>query len=148
MNKYLATLAALLVSGMAQAAGVIDVHRDANCGCCKGWIKYLEANGFEVRDHVEKDMPTVKQGLGVVPRLGSCHTGVIDGKFVEGHVPVAAIRELQQRNDLLGVAAPGMPAGSPGMDYGQTKQRYQIIGLTRDGRDLALGEYLGDQALR
>ncbi|MCF7202107.1 DUF411 domain-containing protein [Pseudomonas oligotrophica] len=148
MNKYLATLAALLVSGLAQAADVIDVHRDANCGCCKDWIKYLQANGFEVRDHVESDMPAVKQSLGVVPRLGSCHTGVIDGKFVEGHVPVAAIRDLQQRDDLLGVAAPGMPAGSPGMDYGQAKQRYQVIGLTRDGRDLALGEYLGDQAQR
>ncbi len=101
MNKYLVTLAAVLMSGMAHAATVIDVHRDANCGCCKDWIKYLQANGFEVRDHVESNMPAVKQSLGVVPRLGSCHTGVIDGKFVEGHVPVAAIRELQQRDDLL-----------------------------------------------
>ncbi|WAN10971.1 DUF411 domain-containing protein [Stutzerimonas balearica] len=148
MNKYLVTLAALLMSGMAQAATVIDVHRDANCGCCKDWIKYLQANGFEVRDHVENNMPAVKQSLGVVPRLGSCHTGVIDGKFVEGHVPVAAIRELQQRDDLLGVAAPGMPAGSPGMDYGQAKQRYQVIGLTREGRDMVLGEYQGDQLQR
>jgi hypothetical protein len=148
MNKYLVTLTALLMSGMAQAATVIDVHRDANCGCCKDWIKYLQANGFEVRDHVENNMPAVKQSLGVVPRLGSCHTGVIDGKFVEGHVPVAAIRELQQRDDLLGVAAPGMPAGSPGMDYGQAKQRYQVIGLTREGRDMVLGEYQGDQLQR
>ncbi|WP_395764589.1 DUF411 domain-containing protein [Stutzerimonas balearica] len=148
MNKYLVTLAALLMSGMAQAATVIDVHRDANCGCCKDWIKYLQANGFEVRDHVESNMPVIKQSLGVVPRLGSCHTGVIDGKFVEGHVPVAAIRELQQRDDLLGVAAPGMPAGSPGMDYGQAKQRYQVIGLTREGRDMVLGEYQGDQLQR
>ena len=60
----------------------------------------------------------------------SRHTGVIGGKFVEGHVPVAAIRELQQRDDLAGVAVPGMPAGSPGMDYGQPHQRYQVIGLT------------------
>ncbi|WP_437270547.1 DUF411 domain-containing protein [Stutzerimonas balearica] len=148
MNKYLVTLAAVLMSGMAQAATVIDVHRDANCGCCKDWIKYLQANGFEVRDHVENNMPAVKQSLGVVPRLGSCHTGVIDGKFVEGHVPVAAIRQLQQRDDLLGVAAPGMPAGSPGMDYGQAKQRYQVIGLTREGRDMVLGEYQGDQLQR
>ena len=148
MNKYLVTLTALLMSGMAQAATVIDVHRDANCGCCKDWIKYLQANGFEVRDHVENNMPAVKQSLGVVPRLGSCHTGVIDGKFVEGHVPVAAIRQLQQRDDLLGVAAPGMPAGSPGMDYGQAKQRYQVIGLTREGRDQVLGEYQGDQLQR
>lgn len=73
MKLYLTALAALLVSGMAHAADVIDVHRDANCGCCKDWIKYLEANGFEVRDHVEVNMLPVKEGLGVPPRLGSCH---------------------------------------------------------------------------
>ena len=148
MNKYLVTLAAVLMSGMAHAATVIDVHRDANCGCCKDWIKYPQANGFEGRDQGESNRPAIKQSLGVVPRLGSCHTGVIDGKFVEGHVPVAAIRQLQQRDDLLGVAAPGMPAGSPGMDYGQAKQRYQVIGLTREGRDMVLGEYQGDQLQR
>lgn len=65
MKLYLTALAALLVSGMAHAADVIDVHRDANCGCCKDWIKYLEANGFEVRDHVEVNMLPVKEGLGV-----------------------------------------------------------------------------------
>jgi hypothetical protein len=148
MKPHLTVLAALLMSGAAQAAEAIDVHRDANCGCCKDWIKYLETNGFEVRDHVEVNMLPVKERLGVPPRLGSCHTGVIGGKFVEGHVPVAAIRELQQRDDLAGVAVPGMPAGSPGMDYGQPHQRYQVIGLTSQGHDLALGDYLGSQPLR
>lgn len=136
-----ALITALLMAGSVQAAEVIDVHRDANCGCCKDWIKYLQANGFEVRDHVEQDMSAVKQRLGVAPRLGSCHTGVIDGKFVEGHVPVAQILELQQRQDLIGVAAPGMPAGSPGMDYGQPAQAYQIIGLTHAGKDVVLADY-------
>ncbi|WP_019340329.1 DUF411 domain-containing protein [Stutzerimonas stutzeri] len=136
-----AFIAALLMAGSVHAADVIDVHRDANCGCCKDWVKYLQANGFEVRDHVESNMSAVKQRLGVAPRLGSCHTAVIDGKFVEGHVPVAQIRELQQRRDLLGVAAPGMPAGSPGMDYGQPAQAYQVIGLTAEGTDLVLASY-------
>ncbi|MGM3388505.1 DUF411 domain-containing protein [Stutzerimonas stutzeri] len=137
----LTLIAALLVAGGAQAAQVIDVHRDANCGCCKDWITYLETNGFKVRDHVEQDMSAVKQRLGVAPRLGSCHTGVIDGKFIEGHVPVAQIHELQQRRDLVGVAAPGMPAGSPGMDYGQPAQAYQVIGLTHAGKDVVLADY-------
>lgn len=136
-----AFIAALFMAGSVHAADVIDVHRDANCGCCKDWVKYLQANGFEVRDHVESNMSAVKQRLGVAPRLGSCHTAVIDGKFVEGHVPVAQIRELQQRSDLLGVAAPGMPAGSPGMDYGQPAQAYQVIGLTAEGTDLVLANY-------
>ena len=136
-----AFIAALFMAGSVHAADVIDVHRDANCGCCKDWVKYLQANGFEVRDHVESNMSAVKERLGVAPRLGSCHTGVIDGKFVEGHVPVAQIRELQQRRNLLGVAAPGMPAGSPGMDYGQPAQAYQVIGLTAEGTDLVLANY-------
>ncbi|MCQ4280122.1 DUF411 domain-containing protein [Pseudomonas stutzeri] len=136
-----AFIAALSMAGSVHAADVIDVHRDANCGCCKDWVKYLQDNGYEVRDHLESNMSAVKQRLGVAPRLGSCHTGVIDGKFVEGHVPVAQIRELQQRSDLLGVAAPGMPAGSPGMDYGQPAQAYQVIGLTAEGTDLVLANY-------
>ena len=148
MKPYLTALAALLVTGIAQAADVIDVHRDANCGCCKDWITYLEANGFEVRDHVETDMTAVKQRLGVAPRLGSCHTGVINGKFIEGHVPVAEIHLLKKRRDLAGIAVPGMPAGSPGMDYGQALQPYQVIGLTVGGRDRVLANYLGTQHVR
>ena len=141
LKPKFAFIAALFMAGSVHAADVIDVHRDANCGCCKDWVKYLQGNGYEVRDHVESNMSAVKQRLGVAPRLGSCHTGVIDGKFVEGHVPVAQIRELQQRDDLLGVAAPGMPAGSPGMDYGQPGQAYQVIGLTAKGTDLVLANY-------
>ncbi|HTO18565.1 MAG TPA: DUF411 domain-containing protein [Pseudomonas sp.] len=146
----IATLATLLLGGAAQAAETlaIDVHRDANCGCCKDWIAYLKDNGFAVRDHVERDMGAVKQALGVQPRLGSCHTGVIDGQFVEGHVPVAQILELRKRPDLLGIAVPGMPAGSPGMDYGQARQAYQVIGLTRSGQDEVLANYPADKAPR
>lgn len=82
----------------------INVHRDANCGCCKKWIAHLEANGFKVIDHVETDMSAVKQKVGVAPRLASCHTAVIDGKFVEGHVPAEQIRELRG-----GTIWPGSP---------------------------------------
>lgn len=141
MHTKLALFAGLFLAASAQAAEIIDVHRDASCGCCKDWVKYLQANGFEVRDHVERNMSAVKQHLGVAPRLGSCHTGVIDGKFIEGHVPVAQILELKQRSDLVGVAVPGMPAGSPGMDYGQPAQAYQVIGLTADGRDVVIADY-------
>lgn len=139
----IATLAALLMSGAVQAADAltIDVHRDANCGCCKDWIKHLEANGFSVRDHVEPDMSAVKQRLGVAPRLASCHTGVIDGKFVEGHVPAAQILELRQRPDLLGLAVPGMPHGSPGMEYGPRRDPYQVIGLTKAGTEEVVADY-------
>lgn len=119
----------------------IDVHRDANCGCCKAWISHLEDNGFTVTDHVEADMVAVKQRLGVPPRLASCHTGVIDGKFVEGHVPAADILKLRQQPDLLGAAVPGMPTGSPGMEYGNVRDAYQVIGLDKQDQERVLSDY-------
>jgi hypothetical protein len=136
-------LALFLVTGLAQASEslTIDVHRDANCGCCKAWISHLQDNGFTVNDHVEADMSTVKQRLGVPPRLASCHTGVIDGKFVEGHVPAADILKLRERADLIGAAVPGMPMGSPGMEYGGRVDAYQVIGLDRERNDQLLSDY-------
>ena len=140
----LAALSALLISSLAQAADLIpiEVHRDANCGCCKAWIKHLEANGFKVEDHVESNMSAVKQRLGVAPRLASCHTAVMDGKFVEGHVPAEQVLALRNRSDLLGIAAPGMPMGSPGMEMdGMPADAYQVIGLTKDGQDVVVADY-------
>ena len=94
----LVALSALFISSLAQAADLIpiEVHRDANCGCCKKWISHLEANGFKVEDHVESDMSSFKQQHGVPPRLASCHTAIINGKFVEGHVPGRASAGAEQ----------------------------------------------------
>ncbi|PWB31831.1 metal-binding protein [Pseudomonas sp. SDI] len=142
MLKYkLAALGLLALSGLAQAAQTIDVYRDPNCGCCKEWISHLRDNGFTVNDHVEPNMSAVKQRLGVAPRLASCHTGVIDGKFVEGHVPAEQIQLLAKRPDLRGLAVPGMPMGSPGMEMGDHKDAYQVIGLTAAGTDEVVAEY-------
>lgn len=127
----------------ALAAPVIDVHRDASCGCCTKWISYLEHNGFTVNDHVETDMAAVKQRLGVPAGMGSCHTGVINGKFVEGHVPVQQIIDLNKRPELIGIAVPGMPVGSPGMEHGDRQDAYQVIGVSNTGARMVVGEYPG-----
>lgn len=144
-NRFLriAGLSAVLLSSALQAAGPlsIDVHRDANCGCCKAWISHLEANGFQVNDHVESNMSAVKQRLGVAPRLASCHTAVINGQFVEGHVPAEQIRQLSEHPELAGIAVPGMPAGSPGMEMGGQQQAYQVIGQHKNGPDQVLAKY-------
>ena len=136
-------LSTLLFAGLAQAAEpiTIDVHRYANCGCCKDWIEHLEDNGFAVNDHVEKDMASVKARLGVPHRLGSCHTGVIDGKFVEGHVPASDILKLRAQPDLIGAAVPGMPIGSPGMEMGDRQDAFKVIGLSRDGKESVIADY-------
>lgn len=140
-------LFALLLSTTALAAEpvLIEVYRDANCGCCKAWISHLEDNGFTVHDRVVEDMPALKTRLGVPPRLGSCHTGMIDGRFVEGHVPAADIHKLRGQPDLLGAAVPGMPMGSPGMELGERRDAYQVIGLQDDGRERVLARYPGSQ---
>lgn len=140
----LALLSTLLFSALGQAGELIpiDVHRDANCGCCKQWIAHLQDNGFKVNDHVESNMSEVKQRLGVAPRLASCHTAVINGKFVEGHVPAEQVLALSKRDDLLGLAAPGMPMGSPGMEMADGRRdAYQVIGLTREGADVVVADY-------
>lgn len=136
-------LASLLFTGAIQAAEPIamDVYRDPNCGCCKAWIKHLESNGFTVNDHVESNMSAVKTRLGVPHSLGSCHTGVIDGKFVEGHVPAADVLKLRQHSDLIGAAVPGMPMGSPGMEHGDMRDAYSVIGVQADGQQQELARY-------
>ncbi|HTN31516.1 MAG TPA: DUF411 domain-containing protein [Pseudomonas sp.] len=143
----LGALTSLLLIGGCQESVVdelvIDVHRDANCGCCKDWIAHLEDNGFTVRDHVEPDMVAVKMKHGVPPRLASCHTAVIDGRFVEGHVPATQVLELRKRPDLRGMAVPGMPAGSPGMEMGDRQDAYQVIGLASNGQEQVIARYPG-----
>lgn len=136
-------LASLLLSPLAQAAEpqTIDVYRDPHCGCCHEWIEHLRSNGFQVNDHLANNMPEIKQQLGVPPRLASCHTGVIDGKFIEGHVPATDIQHLQADSRLKGLAVPGMPIGSPGMEMGDRHDAYQVIGLTSDGQEQVVAEY-------
>ena len=141
--RLAAAIGALFISSQALAADLIpiDVHRDANCGCCKAWISHMEDNGFKVTDHVETDMSAVKQKLGVAPRLSSCHTAVINGKFVEGHVPADQVLALSKRDDLKGMAVPGMVTGSPGMEMGDRVDAYQVIGVTQDGSDQVIADY-------
>lgn len=139
-------LAPFLLAGLTHAAEpiAIDVYRDPNCGCCEEWIDHLQDNGFVVTDHVVNDMTSVKMEHGVPHRLGSCHTGVIDGKFVEGHVPAADILKLRSRPDLMGAAVPGMPIGSPGMEMGERRDAFKVIGVGKQGEESVLTEYPGN----
>ena len=140
-------LASLLLSTAAQAAEpqAIDVYRDPNCGCCGAWAKHLEANGFSVNEHIEADMSAVKTRLGVPPRLASCHTGVLNGQFIEGHVPASDIKRLlKERPKAVGLAVPGMPVGSPGMDgpdYKGRKDPYDVLLIQANGSSKVYQSY-------
>ena len=95
------------------------VRKDPNCGCCQNWADHLTATGFAVEVVASEDMPAIKAQLGGPDDLSSCHTAELDGYAIEGHVPASAIlRLLMQKPNAIGLAVPGMPAGSPGMEGG------------------------------
>ncbi|QRZ13658.1 DUF411 domain-containing protein [Paracoccus methylovorus] len=122
-------LVSLAGRGHAEALPLMTVTKDPSCGCCSDWIAHIEAAGFPVRVVNSADVDSLKQRLGVPDELTSCHTAEVGGYVVEGHVPAAAIRRLlAERPDATGLAVPGMPAGSPGMDFpGSDPEPYEAF---------------------
>ena len=101
----------------------LTVFRSPTCGCCGDWLDYMKTEGFQIKDNVTEDMDTVKQTYGVSKGLDSCHTALIDGYVVEGHVPANDVRRLlSERPNVAGITAPGMPMGSPGMEVGESPE--------------------------
>ena len=138
-----AVCAAWLPTALAQGPATtkgnkpqIEVWKDPDCGCCKDWVIHLEANGFAVRVN-DSGNAAARARLGIPAKLGSCHTGVVEGYAIEGHVPAREIiRLLREKPAVLGLAVPGMPVGSPGMDgavYGDRRDPYDVLLISRDG---------------
>lgn len=112
----------------------IKVYKDPNCGCCKAWIEHLEQNGFVVEVMDMPDLSAVKAKYGVKQEIEACHTGVVNGYAIEGHVPADVIlKMLKEKPAIAGLAVPGMPAGSPGME-GAIKEKYDVLTFDRAGR--------------
>lgn len=125
------SLAFLSTSSLAATA---TTYKSPSCGCCTEWVKHLEKNGFDVSVKEQNNMQQIKTQLGITPELASCHTTVIDGYVFEGHVPASDIKNfLKQKSTLVGLAVPGMPMGSPGMEFGQEKDPYDVISFSKDG---------------
>jgi hypothetical protein len=104
----------------AEGGTKVTMHKSPTCGCCGAWAARMREAGYVVEEIVEADMQSVKKRLGVPERLASCHTAEIDGYIVEGHVPPQAVAQLlKERPKAVGLAAPGMPSGSPGMEGGE-----------------------------
>lgn len=139
------TPVALIACGEAQAAEAIEVAKSPTCGCCTAWIDRLRWAGFQVEIRDMDDVTPFARNLGVPDNLRSCHTGSIGGYAIEGHVPVADIRRLlAERPDAAGIAVPGMPHGSPGMEVGDEREPYEVILFTRDGRRSVFARYEGN----
>ncbi len=127
-------LSPLVAAAQARKPLTIDVYKTATCGCCEDWVKHLRDNGFTVATHDVEDTGVYRKKFGIPERFGSCHTGVIDGYGIEGHVPAADIRKLvATKPRAAGLAVPGMPAGSPGMEYGSRKDPFDVLLVKPDG---------------
>ncbi len=134
----------LTVPARAQSPSALHVYKDPNCGCCTGWIAHLRHHGFigEITD--TSDMSAVKARLGVPDALASCHTAQLGNYIIEGHVPAHALKRLlAERPDAIGLAVPGMPIGSPGMEGG-APETYDVILFGKNGQ-ASFGRYRGDR---
>lgn len=112
----------------------LTVFRSPTCGCCGAWIEHMEAAGFRINDQITADMDVIKAQYGVTDALASCHTTVAAGYVIEGHIPATDVaRLLTERPDVAGIAVPGMPIGSPGMESGDYVEPYTVFSFTDEG---------------
>jgi len=120
----------------AAALPEVVVYKSPTCGCCTEWVAHLRRHGFRVRPEDVTDPQAVKRRHRVPPDLQSCHTALVDGFVVEGHVPADLVeRLLRERPKVVGLAVPGMPVGSPGMEVpGARAERYRVLTFDRDGK--------------
>ena len=131
--------------GAVGAAPVVEVLSTSGCGCCIGWARHLEENGYvtDVKNMAMGDLMRLKLQLGLKPGLTSCHTGLIEGYAIEGHVPAREVaRLLNERPDAIGLVVPDMPYGSPGMgEPGPDAEPYDVLLVRRDGTTEVFARY-------
>lgn len=145
-RSLLLASAALPVAGFAQSPArvLVEVWKDPECGCCQDWVKHLQANGFAVKVN-ERGNNAMRAKLGIPAQLGSCHTGLVGGYAIEGHVPARDIRRLlKDKPEAVGLSVPGMPVGSPGMDgpeYGGRRDPYDVLLVLRSGDSRVFASY-------
>jgi hypothetical protein len=135
---------ALAQSVSSKAGPLVQVWKDPNCGCCKDWVVYLEANGFRTQTF-DTGNAAMRGRLGMPQKFGSCHTALVAGYVIEGHVPAREIqRLLKEKPQALGLSVPRMPLGSPGMDgpeYGGRKDPFEVLLVAKDGSATVFQRY-------
>lgn len=135
-----------LFGDQSQAAEVVTVYKTPTCGCCHKWVEHLEANGFEVETHDLDDLTGIKNVHQIPTGVRSCHTALVGGYAVEGHVPAEYVKRLlAEKPDIVGIGVPGMPAGSPGME-GPHSESYDVLAFNNKGRTAVWGHVEADQA--
>jgi hypothetical protein len=136
VTAALAAAVALAAAGapQAQQAPSVMVYKTATCGCCSKWVEHMRSQGFEVKTEDVDNISRVKATHGVPSEVGSCHTSLVGGYVIEGHVPADAVhRLLREKPKVTGIAVAGMPAGSPGMEVPGRKDAYNIVTFDKSG---------------
>jgi hypothetical protein len=129
--------------GMTDESHAITVYRSATCGCCKGWIAHLEQHNFAVEDITVDSLEPYKRQYGVPSNAASCHTAVVDGVVIEGHVPAQDIKRLlSSEHNVRLLTVPAMPSGTPGMDTpGAPSQDFRVFAVSTDDEVSIFNEY-------
>lgn len=132
------------LSPMAQQAIATEltVYRSPSCGCCGVWIEHMQAAGFQITDELTDDLESIKADHGLPAGLAACHTTLADDYVIEGHIPAADIqRLLTEKPDIAGIAVPGMPIGSPGMEAGDYVEPYTVFAFSASGETASFAEH-------
>jgi len=152
LNIFLAIGLLILNTGIKaetnEAGKPVDivVYRSPTCDCCGKWLEHLKKNNFNIKDIVTDDVQAIKNKYGVSDAMASCHTAIVDGYVIEGHVPANDIMKLlKTKPKIVGIAVPGMPSGTPGMEMGDRKDAYNVMSFDKENHYEIFNSYEGKQ---
>ncbi len=160
MNKIIVLLGFFGVAGVGYAQPLksvmpeknapqainIEVYRSPSCSCCGKWVAHLQQNQFQVKDIVTENVQAIKDKYGVTSEIASCHTALVNGYVIEGHVPANDIKKLLKlKTDVIGIAVPAMPVGTPGMENNGKQDAYNVISFDRAKQQKVFSHYAEQQ---
>lgn len=145
-NLFSLALGAAALSALpafaATALPQVEVFKSPYCGCCGAWVDHMKAAGFPVKVTLVDDTTATRKRYGLLDRFGSCHTAIVNGYVVEGHVPAAEVKRLlSTKPNAIGLAVPSMPPGSPGMEMGSRKDPYNVFLIDKSGHETVFAFY-------
>ena len=132
LNLSLTLLGVCSTTLSAQAKPHVQVWKSPSCGCCKAWVEHMQTEGFSVTSHNVEDTSPIRDNAGIPKSMGSCHTAIVGGFAIEGHVPAREVRRLLGetaafKSKVVGLTVPAMPVGSPGMEQGSRRDPFNVI---------------------
>lgn len=130
----------------ATLSSEMSIYRSPTCGCCEKWLEHVKSHHFIVKDIISDDMQAIKKRFGIPDKLASCHTAIVGGYVIEGHVPATDIEKLlHDKPNIIGLSAPGMPMGSPGMEMGNQQDYYETVTFDKAGNVTTFTKHGGER---